>query len=156
DRLHGEVECHELDDRVEALESSADAEAREAIFGDRRVDHALGTKLLEEALADLVGTLIFRDLLAHQEHRRIAAHLLGHGVAPRFPHGHAHGIARDYRLGLGRRDGRRAWRAAFRLSWRRCRRLRCRGRRCRGLWRRWRLLLGALVVLADEERYRRI
>ena len=59
----------------------ADAEAGEAVLGDRRVDDALGAELLEQALADLVGALIFGDLLAHQEDVGVAAHLLGHGVA---------------------------------------------------------------------------
>ena len=38
DRLHGEVEGHELDDRLEAGERRADAEAGKAVLGDRRVD----------------------------------------------------------------------------------------------------------------------
>ena len=48
----------------------------------------LRPELLQQALRDLVGALIFGDLLAHHEHVFVAAHLLGHGVAQRFAHGH--------------------------------------------------------------------
>ena len=64
----------------------ADAEAGKAVLGDRRVDDALVAELLQQALADLVGALVLGDLLAHQEDVRVAAHLLGHGVAQRFAH----------------------------------------------------------------------
>ena len=47
----------------------------------------LGAELVEQALADLVGALVLRHLLAHQEHVRVAAHLLGHGVAQGLAHG---------------------------------------------------------------------
>ncbi len=55
--LHGEVEGHELDDGDEAGQRGADADAGEARLGDRGIDDALGTKLIEQALRDLVGTL---------------------------------------------------------------------------------------------------
>ncbi len=48
-----------------------------------------GAEFLQQPLRDLVGALIFGDLLAHHEHVVVAAHLLGHGVAQRFAHGHA-------------------------------------------------------------------
>ena len=66
----------------------ADADPGKAIFGDRRIDHAAWAELLEQVLTDLVGALILANLLAHEEHRRIAPHLLGHGVAQRLAHGH--------------------------------------------------------------------
>jgi hypothetical protein len=72
DRLHGEVEGHELDDRLQPAERSADAEAGKAVLGDRRVDDALGAELLEQALAHLVGALVLRDFLAHQEDGLVA------------------------------------------------------------------------------------
>ena len=40
DRLHGEVEGHELDDRLQAGHRRADADAGKAVLGDRRVDDA--------------------------------------------------------------------------------------------------------------------
>ena len=48
-----------------------------------------GAEFLQQALADLVGALVFGDLLAHQEHVGVAPHLLGHRVAQRLAHGHA-------------------------------------------------------------------
>ena len=81
DRLHREVEGHELDDRLQPAHRRARAEAGKAIFGDRRVDHALRPELVEQALGDLVGALILGDFLAHHEHAVVAAHFLGHRVA---------------------------------------------------------------------------
>jgi hypothetical protein len=40
----------------------ADADAGKAMLGDRRIDHALGAELLQQALRDLVGALIFARL----------------------------------------------------------------------------------------------
>ena len=39
-RLHGEVERHELDDRLEASHRRTDANAGKAMLGDRRIDYA--------------------------------------------------------------------------------------------------------------------
>ena len=58
------------------------------MLGDRRVDDALRAEFLQQSLGDLVGALIFGDFLAHHEDVGVAAHLLGHGVAQRFAHGH--------------------------------------------------------------------
>jgi hypothetical protein len=55
-------------------EGRADAQAGEAVLGDRRIDDALGAELVQQALADLVGALILGDLLAHQEDVLVAAH----------------------------------------------------------------------------------
>ena len=115
DRLHGEVPGHELDDRLQPGEGRADADPGKAIFGDRRIDHAGRAELIEQALGDLVGALILADLLAHDEHRRIAAHLLGHGVAQRLAHGHADHLGAGRDLGLGPRLRRRDLRARRRL-----------------------------------------
>jgi hypothetical protein len=112
DRLHGEVEGHELDDRLQARHRRADAEAGEAVLGDRRVDHALRPELLQQALGDLVGALILADLLAHEEHVAVAAHFLGHGVAQRLAHRHGHHLRCPGKSGSlgdgGRGGGRRA------------------------------------------------
>ena len=80
-RLHGEVESHELDDGPQPRHGRADSEAGEAMLGDGGVDHPAGAELLQEAAADLVGALVLADLLAHQEDGLVPAHLLGHGVA---------------------------------------------------------------------------
>ncbi len=68
-------------------------------------------EFLQQALGDLVGALIFGDLLAHHEDVLVAAHLLRHGVAQRFAHRHGHhlGAVRHVRLGQSvlRRAARR-------------------------------------------------
>ena len=106
DRLHREVEGHELDDRPQPAHRRARPEPGKAIFGDRRVDHALGAELLEQALRDLVGALILGDLLAHHEHALVGAHLLRHRVAQRLAHGHAgqRRAVRHFRLVVGLGD----------------------------------------------------
>ena len=93
DRLHREVERHELDDRLQPAHRRTGAEAGETVFGDRRVDDARRAELLEQSLRDLVGALILGNLLAHDEDGRIGAHLLGHGVAEGFADGLAVGRA---------------------------------------------------------------
>ena len=96
--------CEEL-----TLRARADADAGKALLGDRRIDDALRAELVEQPLAHLVGALVLRDLLAHEEHIRIAPHLLGHGVAQRL----AHADARHFGAGRNLRRGRRL--RAFRL-----------------------------------------
>ena len=108
--LHGEVEGHEFDDRLQAAERRADAEPCEAVLGDRGVDHPLGAEFLQQALTDLVGALVLGDFLAHQVDPLVAAHFLGHGVAQRIADGEAHhgAVIIGFRRRLGGR--RRGWR----------------------------------------------
>ena len=65
-------------------EGGADADAGEAVLGDRRVDDPFRAELLQEPLTDLVGALVLGDLFAHQEDVAVAAHLFRHGVAERL------------------------------------------------------------------------
>ena len=145
-RLHREVHGHELDDRLQSVQRGADRHAGEAVLGDRHVDHPLGAELVEQALADLVGALILRDFLAHQEHVGVAAHLQRHGVAQGLAHRLLEQRPRPFRLDRGggrsggrrgssnRRCGRRLWRVLGRRHLR-LRSLRRRGRLDLGL--RW-------------------
>ncbi|MGY4504782.1 hypothetical protein ACVWYH_008739 [Bradyrhizobium sp. GM24.11] len=142
DRLHGEVEGHELDDRLQPGHRGTNADTGKAVLGDRRVDHAPGAKFLEQSLRDLVGALIFGDLLTHHEDVRIAAHLFGHGVAQRFADGLGDhlGAGRHFRIGLGDR-------------------LRCRrslGRWCLGLCSGGRSGFRRLLLLGWRRRFRKI
>src|SRR3546814_5571725 len=61
DRLHGEVEGHEFDDRPQATHRRAGPKARKTIFSDWGVDDSLRPELLEQALRHLIRTLIFGD-----------------------------------------------------------------------------------------------
>ncbi len=87
DRLHREIEGHELDDRPEAAHRRAGADAGEAVFGDRGVDHPPGSEFLEQPLGDLVGALVLGDFLADHEYPVVPAHFFGHRVAQRLAHG---------------------------------------------------------------------
>ena len=115
-RLHGEIEGHEFDNGLEAGERGTDAEASKAMFGNRRVDHALGTKLLQQPLGHLVCTLILGDLFAHDEDIFVATHFLRHCVAQGLAHGHGDHLGAFRDVGVVRhlrhRGGRlhRFWR----------------------------------------------
>jgi hypothetical protein len=100
DRLHREVEGHELDDRPQPSHRRPGAEAGEAIFGDWGVDDAFRPEFLEKPLSDLVGALVFGDLLAEHEHAIVTAHLLGHRVAQRLADGDARHRRAFGRVGL--------------------------------------------------------
>ena len=123
DRLHGEVEGHEFDDRLQPGHRRADADAGKAVLGDRRVDDAPRPEFLQQALRDLVGALVLGDLLAHDEDVRVAAHLFGHGVAQRFAHGGRDHFGAGRNVGIGsrfrlRRGRDRRSRRGFCLRWR--------------------------------------
>ncbi len=113
-RLHGEVEGHEFDDRLQPRHRRTNADAGKAVLGDRRIDHALGAEFLQQALRDLVGALIFGDLLAHHEHIRVPTHFLGHGVAQRLADGHGDHLGAFGHLGIGFGGGFRSARCCRR------------------------------------------
>ena len=75
ERDQGKAERHELDDRPETDHRRADAHSGKSVLADRRIDHSIRTKTIEQTLADLVGAVIFRHFLAHQENVRIALQL---------------------------------------------------------------------------------
>ena len=105
DGLHGEVERHKLDDRFQSHEGSTDAETGETNLRDRRVSHALGAKLLQQTLRNLVRTLIIPDFLAHDEHLFVARHLFAQRAVQRVAHRHPRRIRRK-RSRDSRRRGR--------------------------------------------------
>jgi hypothetical protein len=71
-----EVHRHDFDHRALAEHRGPDARADEALLGDRRVAHALGPELVEEAGGDLVGAIDQLDLLVHEKHAVVARKLL--------------------------------------------------------------------------------
>ena len=164
-RLHGEVEGHEFDDRFQTGHRRTDADAGKTVLGDRRIDHALGAELLQQPLRDLVGALVFRDLLTHDENIGIAPHLLGHGIAQRLADGHRHHLGALGHLGIWLGDGLRSRRRllffpAARLR-RRCLRFGLRRRRGFGgflLFRRRRYLaeIGGTLAIGQDGRDRRV
>jgi hypothetical protein len=112
--LHGEIERHELDDRLQSRHGRADTKTGKAVFGDRGVDHPLVAELLQQVAADLVGALVLGHFLAHQEDVRIAAHFLGHGVAQGVTDRHLHQFHALRQLGILQRFRHRDRRRRFR------------------------------------------
>ena len=106
DGLHGEVEGHELDDRLQARHGRADAEAGEAVLGDRRVDHPLVAELLQQVAADLVGALVLRRP-PRPSGTRLGSRRISSAMASRRASRtvilHQLGAGRDLRIGLRRR-----------------------------------------------------
>jgi hypothetical protein len=93
-----------------AAHRRADADAGKAMLGDRRIDHALGAEFLQQALGDLVGALIFGDLLAHHEHvgsRRISSAMASRSASRMVWRDHL-GAFGHFRRGIARRRPR-AW-----------------------------------------------
>ena len=52
-----------------------------ARLGDRRVDDAALAEFLQHAPAHLVGAVVLRDFLTHEEDTLVTSHLLAHGLA---------------------------------------------------------------------------
>src|SRR4029077_15043729 len=67
-----EAEGHELNDRPQADHRRADSEACESVLANWGVNDSPRSKALKQALADLVGALVFGDLFAHQKDIRVA------------------------------------------------------------------------------------
>ena len=108
DRLHGEIEGHEFNDRAQTTHCGAGADACKSIFRDRSIDDPLGPEFIQQALRDLVRTLILGHFLAHDEHAFVLAHFFGHGVAQSFTDGNrceagAFGNLRILHVDLARR-----------------------------------------------------
>src|SRR5690606_30714624 len=87
DRLHREVEGHELDHRAQAAHRGARPDAGKAILGDRGIYYAPRTELLEQPLSDLISALVLGDFLTHYEDAFIKPHFFGHCVAQRLAYG---------------------------------------------------------------------
>ena len=67
--------------------------AGEAQLGQRRVHHAQRAELGRQPLRDLERAAeVARDVLAHQEHVRVAAHLLGQRLVDRGEVGEVRGV----------------------------------------------------------------
>jgi hypothetical protein len=79
-----EVDEHHLDDRAVATHRGADGCAEEAGLGDRRIQHALRSELLQEALGDLERPSAAGDVLAETEHLRVCRHLIRERTLDRF------------------------------------------------------------------------
>ena len=72
EREQAEVDRHHLDDRAHARECRADAGADERRFREWRVADTLLAEFREQPHAHRIAASVAPDVLAHQEHTRIA------------------------------------------------------------------------------------
>src|SRR2546426_11221528 len=72
-----EVDGHHLDDRAQTEHGRTDRRANNDLLGDRRVDDALGSELVEQTLGHAVGAAELADVLADQVNGIVALHLFG-------------------------------------------------------------------------------
>ena len=71
-----EVAEHDVDDRTHAGHRRSQPKASDPGFGDRSVEHAFGSELLDEAREDLERRPGLGDILADDEDHRIPPQLL--------------------------------------------------------------------------------
>ena len=71
-----EVRVLELGDRTQALHRRTHRHTHDRLLGDRRVHHALGSEVVDEALGHLEGAAVDPDVLAEQVDALVALHLL--------------------------------------------------------------------------------
>ena len=81
DRHQAEVPRHEFNDGPQSAHGRADAQSRETLFGNRRVDDPAFAELFEHTLTDFVRALVVADFFAHQKYVGVAFHFFGHGAA---------------------------------------------------------------------------
>jgi len=77
-RHEGEVERHEFNNRAKTTHCGPDGQAAEAVLGNRGVDDALGTELVQHAFTDFVGSIVLGDFFTQEEYTLVAHHFLGH------------------------------------------------------------------------------
>ena len=86
-RQRDEVAEHDVDDRPHAGHRRADADAGDARFGNRRVDHALRAEFFHQPGKNFERRARFGDIFADDEHGRIAAHFFGQRFVDRLAEG---------------------------------------------------------------------
>ena len=79
-----EVRKLHLADRAHPDDARPDRGADDPRLGQRRVHHALRAELVDEPVGDLEGAAEDPDVLAHQEHALVLAHLAAQAVADRL------------------------------------------------------------------------
>src|SRR6266446_2577609 len=84
ERAHDEVDKLHLHDRPQAEIAHAAGRADDGAFADRRIHHALPAKPRQQSLAGLERPAVHAYVLAEQDHRRVAFHLLEHRLPDGF------------------------------------------------------------------------
>src|SRR5262249_1268509 len=87
ERAHDEIDKLHLADRAQPEITHAASRADDGALADRRVDDALPAEAFEQPFAGLERAAINANVLAEQDHRRIALHLFEHGLFDGFEKG---------------------------------------------------------------------
>ncbi len=74
----------DLGHRAQAVERHADRGADDAGLGERRVDHAVGAELVEQARGRAEHAAELADVLAEDDDARVGLHLRAQSVANRL------------------------------------------------------------------------
>ncbi len=88
---------HDVDHRAHAGHRRADADAGDARFRNRRIDHTLGAEFLHQPRENFERRAGFRNVFADDKNRRIPAHLFGEGFIDRLGEGDFAGGSFDCR-----------------------------------------------------------
>jgi len=111
DGLHGEVEGHELANRVKTTQGSTNSETAETRLGDRSVNDTLLAEAVEETLGNLVGTVVLGNLLTEDEDLLVLGELLCESLVERISDSvllDAGALAIGIRSGLGGAEDNRS------------------------------------------------
>src|SRR6266403_3145828 len=84
ERADDEVDKLHLHDRPQAEIAHAAGRADDGAFADRRIHHALPAEPRQQAFAGLERPAVHAHVLAEQDHRRVAFHLLEHRLPDSF------------------------------------------------------------------------
>ena len=74
---------HELDDRPETDHRRSDADAGKSELGDRSVDDAHRTELVEQSFGNFVGAVVLSDFFAHEKDAVVALQLFAQRLGQR-------------------------------------------------------------------------
>ena len=85
-RVHEAIEL-DLDDGAEPAEREPDGGPHDAGLGQRRVDDALRTELVEEPVRDAEHAAELADVLAHHEHAVVVGHRAPQTLVDGLRHG---------------------------------------------------------------------
>ena len=75
---------HEFNDWPQPGHRRANSKTGKTVFTDRRVDDSSRSEAFEQTLAHLVGAVILRDFLAHEENIRVTLELLSERLVQRL------------------------------------------------------------------------
>src|SRR5882757_2895584 len=81
---HDEINELHFADGAQAAVAHAAGGADNGALADRRVNHALPAKSLQQAFAGLEGSAVHADVFANQNYRWVSLHLLKHSLLDSF------------------------------------------------------------------------